>query len=737
MRTRAALAVAGLLAAAPAVVQLSTPAPAAAAAPAHTLTVSGAGVGSYPGFDPAVERYAVTTTAATGGRLTVQATTSDPAGVVRVDGQVAPGGTATVAGLGPGDEVSVFIEDSAGTEVHSLVYLPAGFPALEATSPAPAAELAAGDVGLTLNPIVGQSPRFVTTVDRNGVPTHLRVATDAYDLKDQPDGSITYAEPTTTPGRTGEATVVLDDRWREVRRLQTEGLTHTDLHDSILEPDGTSWLVAYEPSDDHPGQVDSVIQHLDAAGHELWRWTSDGLQGDSVAAVPAGGAPWDYAHLNSIQLLPGGDLLASFRHLSAVLRIATTAHDGYQPGDVEWKLGGRDGDFTFVDDPDHGPCAQHTATLLPDGHVLVFDDGSDPFLAGALCVDPADPDGPPVTRQHSRVAEWALDTTDHTATLVWSYQPSGWYSWFMGSARRLENGDTLVGWAAETRALAQEVDPGGTLLWQLRLADPQPAPPPISYRASLMRHVDADAPVLDGVSLTDGAAYPVGTPVTVDFRCTDVGGSSLQTCGGDLRPGGRLDTSTPGGHTLHLTAVDGAGHTTVVTRRYTVTASYQPHWKDDRVRAALRGTRVSTELRLVNGGTYADRFVLRGTRGGKALKVRYRWGHRDVTRQVLRGTLRTDLLQPGQEVVLRALVRRAAHARGGRSRTLAVRARSVADPARTARATVAIRIHAARPGAARADARSDGESQGPVDSGRTAPSRGDEVHTTGVQDPPI
>ena len=108
----------------------------AAAPPVHTLVVTGPGIGSYPAFDPGVERYAVTTTAATGGTLTVHASTTDPAGVVRVDGRVAPGGTATVTGLAEGDEVSVFIEDSAGTEVHSLVYLPAGFPALEATGPA-------------------------------------------------------------------------------------------------------------------------------------------------------------------------------------------------------------------------------------------------------------------------------------------------------------------------------------------------------------------------------------------------------------------------------------------------------------------------------------------------------------------------------------------------------------------------------------------------------------------------
>jgi hypothetical protein len=572
--------------------------------------------------------------------------------------------------------------------VHSLIYLPAGFPALEATGPAPG--LAPGVIGLTLNAIVDASPRFVTTVDRNGVPTHVRVAADAYDLKDQPDGSITYAEPVATPGRTGDATVVMDDRWRVVRRLETDGLTNTDLHDSVLETDGTSWLLSYEP--DGTGQVDSVIQHVDASGHELFRWTSDGLQDESAARVPSGGAPWDYAHINSIQVLPDGDVVASFRHLSAVLRIATTAHDGYQPGDIVWRLGGRKSDFTFVDDPYGGPCAQHTATQLANGNVLVFDDGSG-LLAGDLCVDPADPDGPPHDRPQSRVAEYALDTSDGTATLVWSYTPAGWYSWFMGSARRLDNGDTLIGWAADTRALAQEVGRHGDALWQLRLAAPKPTPPPISYRASLMRERDADAPAVDQVSLADGASYAVGQAPTVDFRCTDRGGSSLKTCGGDVRPGDRLDTSAPGAHTLHLTATDGAGNTTTVTRSYTVTASYQPGWTHNQVHAALRGHRVTTKVTLVNRGTYADAFTLGGTRGNRALVVHYELGHRDVTMQVVHGTMRTALVQPGRQVVLRVVVARTDRTRHGAKRTFKVLASSVADPSRSVATAVVVRAH--------------------------------------------
>ena len=63
-----------------------------------------------PDFDPTITRYAATTTAESDGTLEVTATTSDPDGVVLVDGAPATG-PATVEGLEPGEEVSKLIDD--------------------------------------------------------------------------------------------------------------------------------------------------------------------------------------------------------------------------------------------------------------------------------------------------------------------------------------------------------------------------------------------------------------------------------------------------------------------------------------------------------------------------------------------------------------------------------------------------------------------------------------------------
>lgn len=616
---------------------VSVPPVAAAAAqpapapPAHTVTVSGAGVATYPDFDPAVARYGITTTSATGGTVTVAATTTDPAGVVTIDGTPAPGGTRTVTGLTAGDEVAVFITDASGTSRHSYVYLPPRFPALERTTPDPApGALAPGLVLLTLGLWVTPSPYFETAVDLNGVPAFVQQRPNAMDLQRQPNGRYSVFEPTTAAGRTGSDLVELDSQWREVARHRTVGLVDTDGHDGIVLPDGTVWLMAYEPNTG-TGLTDAVIQELRPDGTLGFSWTSAPYAGETVTAGKA-----DYAHVNSLQLLPDGDVLASFRHLSSVYRIATHPHDGFAVGDVVWKLGGRDSDFAFPTAGDTGPCAQHTARMLPNGHVLMFDNGSwDTFgTTVPMCIDQADPGGPLVQRLQTRVVEYALDTAAHTATVVQSYEPAGRFAVFAGSAQRLGNGNTEIGWAAETTALASETAPDGTLLWELR--DPGPSPRWFTYRAHKTVVPDAIAPAVAVAVPADGATYVEGATLAPSYSCTDRGGSSLQSC-----TASPVDTASPGVRTFTATGTDGAGGTTTVTRHYTVVPASQPSITATRSKGP--GRRLLA-VRLTNDGARPDTLAW-STRGGGRWRLQ---GKRSGT---------TPLLQPGESWTFRLKAR--------------------------------------------------------------------------------
>ena len=152
---------------------LGTAAPAAPAAP-YEVTLSGAGAGMYPSFSPDVERYAITTTDATDGTVTVSVATTDPSVRVWVNGRPAPDATRTLTGVEAGDEISVFVSHDGTTTTYALVYLPAGFPTLHRVASGGSADTPTpGMVMLTLAKWVQPSPFFETAVDANGVPVYI------------------------------------------------------------------------------------------------------------------------------------------------------------------------------------------------------------------------------------------------------------------------------------------------------------------------------------------------------------------------------------------------------------------------------------------------------------------------------------------------------------------------------------------------------------------------------------
>jgi hypothetical protein len=680
---------------------------AAAPAPTRTISVAGNGVAMYPAFALATTRYGITTTALTAGTVTINASTTDPSGRVWVDGQPEVGGTATLTGLASGDEISVLITDTTGTTAYSLIYLPVGFPALTATTELPG--IAPGDVFLTLSDFTGTTASFETVVDNNGVPVYVRTDNAPgvpTDFKLEPNGDYSvFRQPTPTPGRFGGQIVELNSQFKRIAAFETVApLVFTDGHDAILLPNGDHWLSSTVP--DNGGQ-DDVIQEIGPTGKLLFSWsTADHLNFFDPTLDGLSGTP-DYAHLNSFALTANGDIVVSFRHTSQIMQIATSNHDGFTKGQVEWTLGGRRPTLALVNpsndpfNPDSGPCAQHDASVLANGDILVFDDGSE-SLAGSplLCVNPADPSGPAVARPQSRVAEYSVSQKNKTATLVWSYVVPDLDSTFAGSAQRLPDDNTLIGWGGSHGALATEINGSGSLLWELGDAPSNM----ISYRAFRFPVPDAIRPAVVLTAPAPGATFAFGETVSSDFSCTDRGGSNLQACAGSVAEGARINTSTPGTHTFTVVAKDGAGNTTTVTRTYRVgPAPYQPDAqiktagsgaftgnnvyayagvaKQDVTQSiAKTGRSVVALARFQNDGTRTDRITIRGTTGTAKFQVSYFAGSTNVTKRVTAGTYKTPSLATGKTFSLRVRVTRTANAKPGVSRTVRLSATSVHDP---------------------------------------------------------
>jgi hypothetical protein len=684
---------------------------AATPAPVRSLSVAGTGVAMYPAFDAAIDRYGLTTTADTGGTVDVTATTTDPAGVVLVDGRTATSPTTHLSGLASGDEISVVIDDAGGRTAYSVVYLPAGFPAFDTSG---TGAVAPGYLGAGVTTFAG-GPAFEALLDRNGVPAWVHEG-NGNDLKRQPNGELTVMRNTTGSG-TGMDLVTLDDQFQELsRRRMAAPFTDTDNHDSERLLDGSTILIGYEPRGAcTTGYLDATIEEQDPDGNVVFTWSSEGLESESLNATlwpPTGTCSRiDYAHINSVQEIPDGshDLLVSFRQLSAVYRIATVPHDGYAAGDVVWRLGGRHSSFTFAPG-EGGPCAQHDATWVGTNRVLLFDNGSVKLGASqAGCVDPADPTGPGIARTYTRVTEYELDPVLGTATIPWSYAPAGTFTFFAGSASRLGNGDTLVGWASDRQRFATEVDAAGTELWSLNIPGNTQSVGYTSYRVSLVDYTDKLAPTVDAGPVD--ASYVTGDQVTAPaYSCTDRGGSNLQSCTVTGVTGGLLDTSTPGPQTWQVTAEDGAGNTTTVARHYTVRLPGRVpdglvrkaggSWRGNdvygsptgqTVRERVRRTRTAVaHWRIQNDGERADAFRLVAPGSNRRFRVHYLSDGVDVTAAVVAGTYRTPTLQPGQSVTLRVTVKPTRRSRVGSTRTVTMTSVSTSDSSRVDRVAASV-----------------------------------------------
>src|SRR5215208_1609997 len=152
-------------------------------------------------------------------------------------------------------------------------------------------------------------------------------------------------------------------------------------------------------------------------------------------------APFDFDHPNSLDIGRDGNFLVSFRNMGEVTKLDS------RNGRIIWRLGGRNNQFRFVNDPKNGFSAQHFAREVEDGHVLIYDNGTR--------------HEPPETR----VVEYALDTVAKTATLVWEYRHSPpIYTAFMGSAQRLRDGLTFINYSTVGRVAM--VNRAGAVQWE-------------------------------------------------------------------------------------------------------------------------------------------------------------------------------------------------------------------------------------------------------------------------------
>lgn len=250
--------------------------------------------------------------------------------------------------------------------------------------------------------------------------------------------------------------VILDSSYREIGRVRAAGGRQVDMHELRLTPDGTALFTCFPqvaqadlsalggPRD---GRVlESTIQEVDIrTGRMLMEWRS--LDHIPVAeSYRSLTDPYDYLHINSIDLLPDGHLLISGRATWALYKLDR------RTGQVIWRLGGKESDFAL---PSGARFSwQHDARQIGARTITLFDDGSD---------------GPIRTEAHSRAIVLDVDDRSRTVHLRDAYQdPRGLSSSAMGSVQTLPDGHVFVGWG--TQPYASEFAPDGTLVAEAAMA---------------------------------------------------------------------------------------------------------------------------------------------------------------------------------------------------------------------------------------------------------------------------
>ena len=278
---------------------------------------------------------------------------------------------------------------------------------------------------------------------------------------------------------TTDVWVLVDRDLNELDRVATVSpLLETDRHDFIILDNGDYLLLSYEPvlrdfssltggdgnpppaNPDRPDGLypveDTAIQIRTPAGAPKLTWFS----WNHMAVQDCGaGRPFpegDYAHGNSLWMADGV-IVVSIRRCGKVLGIDAAT------GDVVWRLGrsyrspeewGRDelsgqgrgtgpAPMTIRNDPYGEFCGQHSAQVLDNGHVLLYDNGL------PCVVDPATGLTQRENDVFSRAVEYAIDPDNGEAIFQRHHSLHGDFNRvgrFAGLVKLMDNGDWLVSW---------------------------------------------------------------------------------------------------------------------------------------------------------------------------------------------------------------------------------------------------------------------------------------------------
>jgi hypothetical protein len=266
-----------------------------------------------------------------------------------------------------------------------------------------------------------------------------------------------WQDPLIAGGSKKSGEVIANSSYQTVAIVRAGNGYQPDLHEFQITPQGTALITVYDAIDCNLSAVggpkdgavaDTLLQEIDLkTGLVMYEWHSLDhvpLRSSYATAVEASQKePFDYFHINSIDVEQNHDLLVDSRNTWAAYDVDP------KTGQVRWQLDGKHSSFKLG--PGTSTAWQHDARQQPDGAITFFDNGATPRV-----------------HPQSRAIELALDTKSMTATLVRRYEHQNpLLAGSQGNVQALPGGNWMVGWGEA--GYLSEANPAGQVLFNAHL----------------------------------------------------------------------------------------------------------------------------------------------------------------------------------------------------------------------------------------------------------------------------
>ncbi len=252
---------------------------------------------------------------------------------------------------------------------------------------------------------------------------------------------LTWWQGDVTAGAGVGVDVIYNERYQPVAAVHAGNGLSADLHEFQLTSQGTALITAYYPVWWNTSSIrgptrqvvfDAVVQEIDIpTGLVLFQWDSlDHVPvTDTYESLPRSTrSPFDYFHVNSIQVDLDGNYLISGRNTWAAYKVNSNS------GAVMWELGGRQSSFKMGRGTSFAFQHDVRDRAYGDEYVTLFDDGG----------------GPPTVHSQSRALELRLSLRNMTATLGTQREHSpALASSYEGNDQQLPDFDDFVGWGEQ------------------------------------------------------------------------------------------------------------------------------------------------------------------------------------------------------------------------------------------------------------------------------------------------